>query len=265
MCALKGWEKMKKQLVMASLVSTAAVALFATTANAEEPVNTNNDKVQQTDVGIEFKTDKGTLPGTGPYKDNLAIVWKPGSFNFGTQEALGSIKTYSNTVTKPQYIVVNDDRPDADATDKTRSAWELKAKLSALKTSVDTDPELPATLTYTLGDAQAYNIGDTIVNDDYVPLDPEDPNSGALTGTALTGTDNITLGDTAAMTKTTMSLKAGDATGSKVMSKTQKNAFRGGVASLITDTKLVVPDGSKAAGKSYSGKVTWTLSDTLSK
>ncbi|WP_375179676.1 WxL domain-containing protein [Enterococcus rotai] len=256
---------MKKQLVMASLVSAAAVTLFATTANAEDPVNTNSDKVQQTDVGIEFKTDKGTLPGTGPYKDNLAIVWKPGSFNFGTQEALGSIKTYSNTVTKPQYIVVNDDRPDASAIDKTRSAWELKAQLSQLKTSEAADPALEATLTYTLGDAQAYNIGDKIVNDDYVPLDPEDPNSGAFTGKpALTATDNITLGDTAAMTKTTMSLKAGDATGSKVMSKTQKNAFRGGVASLITDTKLVVPDGSKAAGKSYSGKVTWTLSDTLS-
>lgn len=252
---------MKKQLAMVSLLSVAAVSMFATSASAADPVTTS----EETTVGIEFNED-GTNIGKGPFKDNLGLVFKPGAFEFGKVSAVvGQAKTYSNTVTDDQFIVVNDDRPETSATDKTRSPWELKAQLSKITSGTD---ELTSTLTYDLEAAQSYVIGST-VNENTNEYDPinhpvKDADKAFPTDApTLTGKD-IVLGATTGLTKTSMKLEAGASGSTRVMAKTFKNEFKGGVASKVTSTKLTVPNGTGLSGKVFKGTVTWSLTNALS-
>jgi hypothetical protein len=239
---------MKKALTI-TLFSAAALTLFAAPASAE-----TNNKVQETEVGISFK-DNGTDIGEGPFKDNLAIVFKPGAFQFGQQATVGSLATYSNTVTEEQYLVINDDRPD------TKTVWEVTAQMSALKNKAG-DKDLASKLTFNLDAAKAYRIADTdasLVNNDYVPNRPE--KAGVLTD--LDPSAGITLGDG---TSSAVELVAGGDP-AVIMAKKGTNEFKNGVATLVKDTKLVVTDSKKidAAGNTFTGKVTWTLNDALSK
>ncbi|WP_086314565.1 hypothetical protein A5821_002147 [Enterococcus sp. 7F3_DIV0205] len=241
---------MKKQLVMISLLSAAAVTMFATSADAK----TFDDK---TDVGVQFKSDDPTIPGENkPYKDNLSLIWKPNSFEFGQQKAVAGIATFNNTITGDQYLVVNDDRPT-----ETTGAWKLTAKMSKLVSdATDTKGLEGAKLTYTLDAAQSYDIGqvDPSTND-FTPKNPADDKTvlGTLDPNAA-----IQLGDG---TSTDMTLEAGSTTGKEVIAKTAANKVKGGVATKVTNVKLVVTDtkGAKAAGKSFSGSVTWTLDDLV--
>lgn len=233
-----------KKTVMITLLSAAALLLFANTADAKS----FDDK---TDVGVNFKSDEPTVQGENkPYKNNLALVWKPSSFQFGEQKAVGNSATFSNTVQGNQHLIVNDDRKTAS------TPWALKASLSELK-STDGSKSLASKLTFTLGDAQSYKIGDTIGEDnDYIPNKPEA--SGSLG--ALDANAGITLGDGKVKA---MTLEAGGATGQAILEKKAANDVKGGVATLITDAKLVVTDAQadQAAGESFTGYVTWTLDD----
>lgn len=233
-----------KKLVMVTLLSTAALTVFATNADAKS----FDDK---TDVGVSFKSDEPTVPGENkPYKDNLSLVWKPSSFQFGEQKAVGNSATFSNTVEGNQYLVVNDDRKAAS------TPWKLSAQMSELK-SKDGTKSLASKLTFDLGAAQSYNIGSVIGEDnDYVPNKPDA--TGAL-GT-LDPAAGITLGDG---TSKTMTLEAGKTAGQAVLEKKAANDVKGGVSTLITNAKLVVTDSKadQAAGESFTGYVTWTLDD----
>ncbi|MBP2100410.1 WxL domain-containing protein [Enterococcus rivorum] len=233
-----------KKTLMITLLSATALTLFATSAEAKS-------FDEKTDVGVNFKSDEPTNPGDNkPYKDNLSLVWKPASFQFGEQKAVGNSATFSNTVTGKQYLIVNDDRK-ANST-----PWKLSAKLSELK-SADGSKTLASKLTFNLGDMQSYTIGTTIGEDnDFVPNKPDA--SGAL-GT-LDPNAGITLGDGKVKT---MTLEAGSTTGSSILEKKVANDVKGGVATLITDTKLVVTDAKadQAAGESFTGYVTWTMDD----
>ena len=233
-----------KKTVMITLLSAAALLLFASTADAKS----FDDK---TDVGVNFKSDDPTIPGENkPYKNNLALVWKPSSFQFGEQKAVGNSATFSNTISGNQYLIVNDDRQTVS------TPWALKASLSELK-STDGTKTLASKLMFTLGDAQSYNIGDDIGDDnDYKPTKPGAEGSlGALDANA-----GITLGDGKVKT---MTLEAGLADGQAVLEKKTANDVKGGVATLITGAKLVVTDAQKdnASGESFTGHVTWTLDD----
>ncbi|WP_348921151.1 hypothetical protein [Enterococcus rotai] len=236
---------MKKQLVLVSLLSAATVTMFATSADAK----TFDDK---SEVGVQFKSDDPTVPGENkPYKDNLSLVWKPNSFEFGQQKAVAGIATFNNTVTGDQYLVVNDDRPT-----ESTGAWTLSAKMSDLVS--DATKLSGAKLTYTLEDAQSYDIGavDPSTND-FTPSNPAEDKTvlGTLDPNAA-----ITLGDNGSKN---ISLDAGSTTGKNIIAKTTANDVKGGVASKVTNVKLVVTDtkGAQAAGKSFTGSVTWTLDD----
>ncbi|MBO0441094.1 WxL domain-containing protein [Candidatus Enterococcus ikei] len=233
-----------KKTVMITLLSAATLLLFANTADAKS----FDDK---TDVGVNFKSDEPTVQGENkPYKDNLALVWKPSSFQFGEQKAVGNSATFSNVIQSNQYLIVNDDRKTAS------TPWALKASLSELK-STDGSKSLASKLTFALSDAQSYTIGDTIGEDnDYIPNKPEA--SGSL-GT-LDPNAGITLGDGKVKA---MTLVAGETTGQAVLEKKAANDVKGGVATLIKDAKLVVTDAKadQAAGESFTGYVTWTLDD----
>ncbi|WP_375180056.1 WxL domain-containing protein [Enterococcus rotai] len=238
-----------KKTLMITLLSSAALMLFATSADAK----TFDD---QTDVGVSFKSDGPNDPGKNiPYKDNLSLVWKPAAFEFGEQKAVGNSATFSNIVKGNQYVVVNDDRADDALT-----GWKLSAKMSELK-SASGAKTLASKLTFNLGDAESYRITDdpTVLNDknDYIVNDPN--TSGVLGKLEDAG---IKLGDGASKS---IELVAGDTTTKTILGKETANGTKGGVATLIKDTKLVVADAEKdnAAGESFTGTVTWTLDDLV--
>lgn len=240
-----------KKLVMISLVSTAALMMFAKPADAK----TFDDK---TDVGVSFKSDDATIPGENkPYKDNLSLVWKPNSFEFGEQKAVGGIATFNNTsdAVEPQYLVVNDDRPLA-----TLPQWTLSAKLSEMKSTDKAATTLASKLTYTLGDVQSYDIGNVIdpATNDYVAPNPSKPEGENSLG-ILAADAKIQLGGT----NQVMTLEAGNTTSQSVMQATEDKTVKGGYATQVKNTKLIVTDAKadKAAGKSFTGQVTWTLDD----
>ncbi|EOH96656.1 hypothetical protein UAW_01821 [Enterococcus haemoperoxidus ATCC BAA-382] len=233
-----------KKAVLVTLLSTAALMAFATSADAK----TYEDK---TDVGVNFKSDEPTIPGENkPYKNNLSLVWKPSSFQFGEQKAVGASATFNNTVVGDQYLVVNDDRQTVS------TPWELKVKLSEL-TTADASKKLASKLTFNLNDAQAYDIGTTIGEDnDFIANKPGD--EGVLK--ALDPNAGITLGDGKVKS---LSVEAGATTQQPVLVKAKANDIKGGVSTLIKDVKLVVTDAQadKASGESFTGQVSWTLDD----
>lgn len=238
-----------KKTIMITLLSSAALMMFATNADAKS----FDDR---SDVGVSFKSEDPTIPGENkPYKDNLSLVWKPNSFEFGEQKAVAGIATFNNNVEGKQYLVVNDDRPDASL-----PAWTLSAKLSEMKATDGSDTKVASKLMYTLGDAQSYDIGTTIdpITNDYIAPNPS-TEEGASSLDTLAADSKITLGGT----NQAMTLEAGGKTSQVVMQKTEATATKGGYATLIKDTKLVVTDAktANAAGKKFSGQVTWTLDD----
>lgn len=238
-----------KKTLMITLLSAAALMLFATSADAK----TFDDK---TDVGVSFKSDEPTIPGENkPYKDNLSLVWKPSTFQFGEQRAVGNSATFSNTIKGNQYLVVNDDRKT------TPTPWSLTAKMSDL-TATDGAKTLASKLTFNLGEAKSYKITNdpTDLNEDN-DYKVNKPDEAGVLG-ALDANAGITLGDG---TSKAVTLEAGNASSKVILEKKAANDVKGGVATLITDTKLVVTDAQSdsAAGESFTGYVTWTLDDLV--
>lgn len=210
----------------------------------------------ESDVGIRFDTDGPVKPGPGPFKDNLALVWTPSKFDFGRQTANANIATYSNTVEGDQYLVVNDDRQgettgEGEEAVTTTSGWKATATMSKLVSKDNTATELPAKLTFTLGEAQSYDIG-TDIDDDTNDFNPN-PVEGNL-GT-LPDQNNIITGEN-------VSLEAGNTTATTILAKTKADSNKGGFATKLSNTKLVVTSGTGAAGKSFKGTVNWSLDNT---
>lgn len=230
-----------KKVLMISLLSTAAMMMFATSADAVEP------KVDKSDVGVSFKSDDSTIIGDHkPFSNNLALVWKPGSFEFGEQKAVGAIATFNNSVEGEQYLVVNDDRPDADL-----STWELKAQLSDM--AAEDGTKLTSKLVYGLGELKGYDIGD--LDEDTNDFNPKNPATDTTSLIDLPANSKVELGGT------TMTLEAGNTTAQTVMKKTEATKIKGGYATLVNKVKLVATDAKKdlAAGKSFTGQVSWTV------
>ncbi|WP_430602050.1 hypothetical protein IGJ02_002259 [Enterococcus sp. DIV0724b] len=241
-----------KKILFTTLLASSALLIFAKPANAEEVGS------EQTDLGIRFDTDGPVKPGPGPFKDNLALVWTPSKFDFGRQSATANIATYSNTVAGDQYVVVNDDRkgtvaetPEEGGTRaETTSAWKVTASMSKLVSKDSSATELPSKLTFSLGDPQAYDIGEVDPDtNDYLP----NPVEGNLS--ALTDPSNIVIGKN-------VTLEAGNTTGTNIIAKTQADTVKGGFATKLTDTKLTVTTGTGAAGKAFKGSVNWSLDNT---
>ncbi|EOL49889.1 WxL domain-containing protein [Enterococcus caccae] len=238
-----------KKILFTTLLASSALLIFAKPANAEEVGN------EQTDLGIRFDTDGPVKPGPGPFKDNLALVWTPSKFDFGRQAATANIATYSNTVAGDQYIVVNDDRQGTETGGEgtravTTSAWKVTAKLSKLVSKDSSATELPSKLTFTLGDAQSYDIGEVDPDtNDFLP-NPIEGNLGTLADP-----NNI------AVSKS-VTLEAGNTTATNIIAKTQADAVKGGFATKLSDTKLTVTTGTGAAGKAFKGSVNWSLDNT---
>ena len=246
-----------KKAIMVTLLSSAALMLFAAPADAAEK------KTTTTDVGVSFKNDAPTIPAEDmkPYKNNLAVVWKPGSFQFGEQTAVAGTAIFNNikgdnggtaannNTELSQYLVVNDDRELK--TEGKNSAWALRADMSALKT-VDGAAELQAAkLTMDLNAPKMYDIGTAIdpKDNDFVANEPW--TAGVLTD--FDSKSGIELAPTA-------TLEAAGTSKVDIFTKKTANDFRSGVATTIQNVKLHVTD-AKQDGKAFTGTITWTLDD----
>lgn len=235
-----------KKVLLTALATTAVLGLAAVPAHADEVSK------ETTDLGIKFDTDGPNKPGEGPFRDNLAIAWAPSKMDFGNQKATGNIATYKNTVTDPQYLVVNDDRKTAN---DQLSPWKVSASLSKLTTEDPTD-ELAAKLTFNLNKVEKYDIGEIVKGtDDYAPapLDGESLSEFA-------GDDSIELGDK--NQSNAVSLEADGTSSAAILAKNTTNNLKGGFATKITDTKLIVTTTKAAAGKSYKATLAWSLDNT---
>ena len=236
-----------KKVLLTALATTAVLGLAAVPAHADEISK------ETTDLGIKFDTDGENKPGEGPFKDNLAIAWAPSKMDFGSQKATGNIATYNNTITKPQYLVVNDDRKSAN---DELSGWKVTATLSNFTTGKEGEKNLAAKLTFKLGDVQKYDIGEIVPGtDDYAPAPLDDKSL-----TTFTPDDSIELGDK--NQSKDVSLEANGTSSAAILAKNTTNKLNGGFATQITDTKLVVTTDKESAGKSYKATLAWSLDNT---
>ncbi|MEI5990738.1 WxL domain-containing protein [Enterococcus crotali] len=252
-----------KKAIMVTLLSSAALMLVATPANAAE-------KETKTDVGVSFISDDPTVEAEDmrPFKNNLAVVFKPSSFQFGNQKAVGGIAMFANTTgdnggtignkpttDKSQYIVVNDDRDyTQQGVDGKNSPWTLKANLSELKTSDGAATLQSAKITMALNEPKLYNIGAALNEDETDFIGNKPWEEGALE--ALPN-------DTGVVAASTVTLEAGGTTKADIFTKKDANTFRKGVSSVIQNVKLNIVDSDQQnlGGKSFTGKVHWTLND----
>jgi len=236
-----------KKVLLTALATTAVLGLAAVPAHADEISK------ETTDLGIKFDTDGENKPGEGPFKDNLAIAWAPSKMDFGSQKATGNIATYNNTITKPQYLVVNDDRKSAN---DELSGWKVTATLSNFTTGKEGEKNLAAKLTFKLGDVQKYDIGEIVPGtDDYAPAPLDDKSL-----TTFTPDDSIELGDK--NQSKDVSLEANGTSSAAILAKNTTNKLNGGFATEIKDTKLVVTTDKESAGKSYKATLAWSLDNT---
>lgn len=243
---------MKNKLLL-SLVTVAAVgAATATSVSAAE----NSGMKTTTDVGIGFKSDDDNAATEGPFKDNLAMVFRPTEFTFGMNNKAGSASTFNNKGKGRQYLVVNDDRKGTDK----GQAWTVKAQMTPLKAGSE---ELAnAKLTFGNGAAKlfSYELGTTPdpLKDDYIPNTVND----ATDGTQATSLSPLTDPSGYSAGKTT-TLEAGGAP-IEMLAKEKNDADKtGGVAYQIENVKLNVLDTADLGGKQFTGTINWTLEKTV--
>ncbi len=237
---------MKKQMLSMMLLSGLVLSVGAVTASAADQTNVNQD-AEETKVEVKLFEDDGNNPGKGPFKDRLAIVWKPNAFTFAGTATNAKTDLINNNPKKgTQVVTVNDDR-------ETITPWELSAKLSNLTSS---GGNLASVMTITTNEKlYHYDMGDPVKDAagnlelERVPVDHENHQEIAG-GATVSLTDSIRL----------------DAGGSKmpVIKKTDSTALTNGngVTGYVGDSKLTIADGVAAAAGTYEGVIEWTLEAT---
>lgn len=222
---------MNKKKLVAGLLASASVlgiCLSGGTALATEVSS------QDTEVGIGFGEHIKGVPG------DLEIKWLPKEFNFGsghTPDAANS-KSYSAEGAAKKYIVVSDARDDLPQYNQ----WMVTASLSKLQTTGGN--ELAGAELSFDGEVKGY-AGNKA---------PEDPSSVIAADPAK---------HTAVVVASPTLAQGGAA--EKVMEDDGKgtSSYKGKTAMEMTNIKLTVPGGVALENASYTGKVTWSLDDTI--
>lgn len=240
---------MNKKLLL-SLATIAALTAVSTTTFAAEDKNSGTEA--NTDIGIGF--GKGPNAGTdGPFKDNLAMVFRPENFKFGTKNAAGSnANTFSNQTEGRQYLVVNDDRND----ESKGQGWTMTGQMTALKSGTTelTNAKLSfgsdssSLFTYTLG--TEYDE----VKQDYIPAEVNDNADGSQAASLAA----LAAGEKDKYITPVTTLQAGGGA-VEVFQKTTADSQKGGVAYQMENVKLNIVNDSSLAGKQFVGSVTWVL------
>ena len=219
-------------------------------------------KKDETTLGISFDTDDATKPVEGPYKGVLSLIYVPKAFEFGKHAATGALLDYQGLGfgenDQKQWVVVNDDRENTelatgvkDPNSKKGDPWKLTATMAELKSG---DEVLPSTLVMSFDDVKKYDMGQESdgkgdikpnpATDDFIKAFGESDKHGVELNKAVT-------------------LESGKAIEEQVFAKKEADKLKVGVASQVTGTQLTVQAPKTAAGKTFSSKVTWTLSTGL--
>lgn len=230
--------KMKRTLVTALAVTTLGV-ISAGAAYAAEVDNAD------TEVGIGFVD--AHIPGE---KDgDLQLRWVPKKLDFGKyNDVNGKYTEFSEVSTNSYYVVVRDTRKDdPTGTSNDTNKWKVNAKLGEITNASAPTKKLTKAQLYFDSKAHGY-VGE------------DDPNTVASTikaaATHATGTGSKTPTVTA---KT--QLEAGGA--SKILMVQNNQDASADWAASLENIKLGVGGKQGEKGLSYSGKLTWTLDDTL--
>lgn len=219
-------------------------------------------KKDETTLGISFDTDDATKPVEGPYKGVLSLIYVPKAFEFGKHAATGALLDYQGlgygASDQKQWVVVNDDRENTelatgvkDPNSKKGDPWKLTATMAELKSG---DEVLPSTLVMKFDDVKKYEMGQepdgkgdikpNPATDEFIKAFGESDKHGVELNKAVT-------------------LESGKAIETAIFSKKEADKLKVGVASQVTGTQLTVQAPKTAAGKTFSSKVTWTLSTGL--
>lgn len=215
-----------KKKILAGLLASASVlgvCMAGGTALAAEVDS------QDTNVGIGF-SGHTTPPGT----DDLTLKWAPISFDFGSSNTVNTAaQAFNEDTGAKKYLVVSDGRTETGAEE-----WKLTAKLTQMTSGSST--LTGATLSF-------------------------DSEKKGYVGTAAPETAGSIIAPTAAHTATvaaaTQTLTPG-AAAVTVMSDAA-SSYKGDTAMEMDNIKLNVPGGVAVEGKQYSGKLTWSLDDTI--
>lgn len=230
--------KMKRTLVTALAVTTLSV-ISAGAAYAAEVDNAD------TEVGIGFVD--AHIPGE---KDgDLQLRWVPKKLDFGKyNDVNGKYTEFSEVSTNKYYVVVRDTRKDdptgsANDTDK----WKVNAKLGDITVAGQPTKKLTKAQLYFDSKAQGYE-GEN---------DPNTDNTSIKAAAAHATSKNSTVPTVIAKTQ----LEANGATKELMRQTAQKNSADW--AASLENIKLGVGGKQGEKGLYYSGKLTWTLDDTL--
>lgn len=216
---------MKKKLLAGLLASASVlgVCVLGATALANE-VDSHD-----TTVGIGFS---GHVPPPGT--DDLTLKWAPISFDFGSSNTVNAAaQAFNEDSGSKKYVVVSDAR--TTGSDK----WELTAELTQLTSGSST--LTGATLSFDsvkkgyVGSAAPETAGSIVAP------------TAAHTATVAGANQTLTPGATAVV----------------VMSDAAGVSYKGDTAMEMDNIKLNVPGGVAVEGKQYSGKLTWSLDDTV--
>lgn len=215
---------MKKKLLAGLLASASVLGVCVLGATALA----NEVDSHDTTVGIGF-SGHTTPPGT----DDLTLKWAPISFDFGSSNTVNAAaQAFNEDSGSKKYVVVSDARTTGS------DEWKVTAELTQLTSGSST--LTGATLNF------------DSVKKGYV-------------GTAAPETSGSIIAPTAAHTATVASANqtlTPGATAVTVMSDAV-TSYKGDTAMEMDNIKLNVPGGIAVEGKQYSGKLTWSLNDTI--
>lgn len=239
-----------KKTILTSVLLSGLVLVAAPTALAVE--NDKGESVESSKVQLELKKDDGYEPGTGPFKDKLAIAHKPTTFIYEGDVSKGALLLDNKNEKKDQqFIAVNDDRKDpADKTGKTpmSSKWSLTGKMSKLTIGAK---DLAANINFTTGALYQYDIGPIkTVNgkDDFEPKDMLSQGKDVADATKYKLADK------------SFSLPADDTTEVSFLTSDNDTVTPvHGVYTNLGDNKLAIATGSALEAGKTTGTITWTL------
>lgn len=214
---------MRKKLFAGLLMSASVLGVCVVSGVTADAATIEQD----TEIGITFTDhDPGKVPGP------LEFKYVPNKFDFGTGKKLTDT-SFAEVSGQKKYVVVSDTR--AGATDK----WEVYAKLSNVMSGTE---QLTGAQVKFNATKQGYQGTGA----------PEAPGSiVAPTGSATVTAPSVTLSQGAAATKVMEDGTAGTGT------------YQGATAMEMSTISLDAPANAGKAGLTYSGKITWSLDDTL--
>ncbi|MGL9730810.1 WxL domain-containing protein [Enterococcus sp. DIV0756] len=217
---------MKKKLFAGMLASATVLGMFVAGGTALAAVDSHD-----TEVGIGF-SDHTVPPGT----DDLTMEWAPIKFDFGSSNQVNTAaNAFSEVSGVKKYVVVSDARTETGADE-----WKLTAQMGNI--SSGSIPLVGATLSF-----------DTVKQAYQGTSAPEA--AGSIIAPTPAHTADVPANQTLAQGASATTVMSDDGSST--------SSYKGKTAMEMDNIKLNVPANAAESGKQYSGKLTWSLEDTI--